>query len=99
MLVAGGADVGREGVELGLGHGGSIIRAMDIDEIRRLQPGGQGSWSRGTPLLTPNYSWTVFIFLLQFCLLNPTVYASDRLNPGLLRTVVRIETPPDAKGN
>jgi hypothetical protein len=88
---------GAELVDLGLNHPGSIIRVMDTDEIRRPQPEGQGSWRRGTPLLTPYYSWA-FIFLLQFCLLNPTVHASDRLDPGLLRTVVRIETPPNAKG-
>jgi hypothetical protein len=71
---------------------------MDMNEIRRPQPDGQGSWRRGSSLLKPNYSWAVFTLLLQFCLLRPTVCASDRLNPDLLHTVVRIETPPNSKG-
>jgi hypothetical protein len=41
----------------------------------------------------------IFALLLQFCLLNPTARASDRLDSGLLRTVVRIETPPNAQGD
>jgi hypothetical protein len=52
----------------------------------------------GTYFGLENLFVVALILLLQSCLAAPTVHAADRLNPDLLKTVVRIETPPNATG-